>query len=241
MPYEGEYAGYRSVRRLVGADAVQQLLKRAKVAPPNASQESPSPVPAPVPSTPAPDFVVGIDGSYNEVPVRNGYPGAHVGYCTVASVLINLKLIDQLDDERPVDPQLFRKTEEAATVDAQLCVLGQRNEPSPAALPETLAFQRTVGRGNIENRIVQLSAYLKEQIKSKIPNAVFVTPISPELSGGIVIINLPGKEIHEVTDNLYHNYGIAAAPSGGIRLSPHVYNSLKDIDYVVKSIGEVGK
>src|SRR5204863_1036270 len=46
--------------------------------------------------------------------------GAHVGYCTVASVLINLKLIDQLDAERPVDPQLFRKTEEAATVDAAL-------------------------------------------------------------------------------------------------------------------------
>jgi hypothetical protein len=120
MPYEGEYAGYRSIRRLVGADAVQQLLKRAKVVPPHADQNNPKPVPAPAPSTEAPSFVVGIDGSYNEVPVRNGYPGAHVGYCTVASILINLKLIDELDEERPVDPKLFRKTEEAATVDAAL-------------------------------------------------------------------------------------------------------------------------
>lgn len=120
MPYEGEYAGYRSIRRLVGADAVQQLLKRARVAPPNADQNNPKPSPAPTPLAEMPNFVVGIDGSYNEVPVRNGYPGAHVGYCTVASVLINLKLIDQLDEERPVDPKLFRKTEEAATVDAAL-------------------------------------------------------------------------------------------------------------------------
>src|SRR6266704_3226588 len=120
MPYEGEFAGYRSVRRLVGAEAVQQLLKRAKVAPPNANMNSPTPKCAPDPSTQAPEFVVGIDGSYNEVPVRNGYPGAHVGYCTVASVLINLKLINHLDEERPVDPQLFLKTEEAATVDAAL-------------------------------------------------------------------------------------------------------------------------
>lgn len=120
MPYEGEYAGYRSIRRLVGADAVQQLLKRAKVAPPQADQNRPVPMLPPDPNTVAPEFVVGIDGSYNEVPVRNGYPGAHVGYCTVASVLINLKLIDQLDEERPVDPKLFRKTEEAATVDAAL-------------------------------------------------------------------------------------------------------------------------
>ncbi len=130
---------------------------------------------------------------------------------------------------------------EATTVDAQLCVLGQRNEPSPAALPETLAFHSMVGRRNIENRIVKLSSYLKEQIKSKIPNAEFVTPFSPELSGGIVIINLPGKEIHQVTDQLYHTYGIATAAAGGIRLSPHIYNTLKDIDYTVKALGEVGK
>ncbi len=120
MPYEGEYAGYRSIRRLVGADAVQQLLKRAKIAPSNADQNNPKPSLAPNPSADAPSFVVGIDGSYNEVPVKNGYPGARVGYCTVASVLINLKLIDQLDDARPIDPQLFRKTEEAATIDAAL-------------------------------------------------------------------------------------------------------------------------
>lgn len=50
MPYQGEFAGYRSVRRLVGAEAVQQLLKRAKVAPPNASRNSPSPKRAPDPS-----------------------------------------------------------------------------------------------------------------------------------------------------------------------------------------------
>jgi hypothetical protein len=120
MPYEGEYAGYRSIRRLVEADAVQQLLKRAKIAAPNTDQNSPAPSKPPDAATPPPAFVVGIDGSYNEVPVKNGYPGAHVGYCTVASVLINLKLIDELDEERPVDPKLFRETEEAATVDAAL-------------------------------------------------------------------------------------------------------------------------
>ncbi len=120
MPYEGEYAGYRSIRRLVEAEAVQQLLKRAKIATAEPDQDSPNPSKPPDPTTIPPAFVVGIDGSYSEVPVKNGYPGAHVGYCTVASVLINLKLIDELDEERPVDPKLFRQTEEAATVDAAL-------------------------------------------------------------------------------------------------------------------------
>ncbi len=130
---------------------------------------------------------------------------------------------------------------EATTVDTQLCVLGQRNDPSPAALPEALAFHETIGRKNIENRIVQLSTYLKQELKSKVPQAIFVTPLAPQFSGGIVIFNLPGKEIHEVADKLYHQYHIAAAPSGGIRLSPHIYNTMKDIDYVVKAIGEVAR
>jgi isopenicillin-N epimerase len=130
---------------------------------------------------------------------------------------------------------------ESTTVDQHLCVLGQRNEPSPAALPEIVAFHESIGIKNIESRIVQLSTYLKQQIKSKIPQATFVTPESPLYSGGIVIFNLPGKEIHEITDKLYHTYKIATAPSGGIRLSPHVYNTMKDIDYVVKAIGEVAK
>jgi len=67
-----------------------------------------------------PDLIVAIDGSYAEVDVKNGYPGAKVGYCTVASVLLNLQEVERLDAQRPADPVAFRKTEEAATIDAAL-------------------------------------------------------------------------------------------------------------------------
>ncbi len=130
---------------------------------------------------------------------------------------------------------------EASTVDEQLCVLGQRNEPSPAAIPEIIEFHTKIGRRNIESRIVQLNSYLKEQIKSKVPQATLVTPVSPDFSAGIVIFNLPGKEFHEAADTLYHSFGVAVAPSGGIRLSPHIYNTRKDIDYVVKAVVEIAK
>lgn len=130
---------------------------------------------------------------------------------------------------------------EATTVDQQLCVLGQRNDPSTAALPEILAFHETIGKKNIESRIVQLNTYLKQQLKTKVPQATFVTPIAEQYSGGIVIFNLPGKDLHQVTDALYNTHHIASAPSGGIRLSPHIYNTLKDIDYTVKAIQEVAQ
>lgn len=128
---------------------------------------------------------------------------------------------------------------ESTTVDENLCVLGQRNEPSPAALPETINFHLTIGPQNIQKRIVQLNTYLKKRIHEIIPQATFVTPLAPEFSAGIVVINLPNKEIHEVADKLYHSYGIAAAPAGGIRLSPHIYNTMKDIDYTVKCLATI--
>lgn len=128
---------------------------------------------------------------------------------------------------------------EAKTVDENLCVLGQRNETSPVALPEMINFHNTIGRKNIEQRVVQLNTYLKAQIQKHVPQALFVTPIAPEFSGGITIINLPGKDLDTVYNMLYTKHGIASAPSGGIRLSPHIYNTLAEVDYVVKAIKEL--
>jgi hypothetical protein len=122
MPYEGEFAHYQPLRRIAETDRVRQLLKRARVF--DASTPAPAlrlePQRPPSLDRDTPDFIVAIDGSNAEVPVKNGYPGARVGYCTVASVLLNLRLTSDLDASRPVDPREFRQTEEAATIDAAL-------------------------------------------------------------------------------------------------------------------------
>src|SRR5713101_79348 len=121
MPYEGEFAGYRPLQRIVETERVKNLLKKSRVHVPSTTG-----VPALLPkvppdsSAPLPIFAVAIDGSWAEVDVRNGYPGAKVGYCTVASVLLDLAKVDQLDADRPVDPREFRKTEEASTLDAAM-------------------------------------------------------------------------------------------------------------------------
>ncbi|MDD5198717.1 MAG: DNA double-strand break repair nuclease NurA [Terrimicrobiaceae bacterium] len=120
MPYEGEYAGYRSLRRIAETARVQQLLRRSRVLPAESLGTPAAPVSAPVAPESLPEFTVAVDGSYAEVDVRNGYPGAKVGYCSVASVLVNLRAVDRLDESRPADPVEFRRTEEAAAVDAAL-------------------------------------------------------------------------------------------------------------------------
>jgi len=120
MPYEGEFAPYRALQRIVQTERVQQLLRRAKVYIPGASGPSIIPSRPPAADEPLPEFIVAIDGSSQEVAVKTGYPGARVGYLTVASVLLDLGAVDRLDEGRPADPVAFRKTEDAATIDAAL-------------------------------------------------------------------------------------------------------------------------
>ena len=122
------------------------------------------------------------------------------------------------------------------SVDEKYCVLGQRNDSTIAGLPETLEFNRGIGKKNIEDRVMQLTAYLKEQIQKKLPQAVFITPLSPALSAGVVVINFPEKKSTEVFQKLYESHGIACASTIGIRMSPHIYNSMGDIDKVVQAL-----
>jgi len=118
MPYEGEYATYRPLHRIAECQRVKGLLARSKVLEAARAAYAPRPVEAPPGPAALPRFILAIDGSYAEVDVKNGYPGAKVGYCTTASVLLDLDLVGSLDTERPVDPVEFRKTEQAASVDA---------------------------------------------------------------------------------------------------------------------------
>ncbi|WP_422737946.1 DNA double-strand break repair nuclease NurA [Micromonospora sp. WMMD729] len=100
---------------------MQGLLRRAKRLPVvDGDERLPEPTLVEPLSDDLPEFVIAIDGSSAEVDVSTGYPGSRIGYVTVASVLLNLRLVDILDEDRPVDPVKFRSTEEADTIPAAL-------------------------------------------------------------------------------------------------------------------------
>lgn len=115
MPYEGEYASYQPLKRIVESDKVKGLLKEARKLDRGELQAAAVVCDAPVFGGKLPAAVIAIDGSIAEVDVSNGYPGAKVGYCSVASVIVDLAEMEKLDEHRPVDPTLFRKTEEVSS------------------------------------------------------------------------------------------------------------------------------
>ena len=113
MPYPGEFAHYKPLRQIVDSERVQSLLRRSNTIERDTQRQSVVPITLSgkaEDSIELPPLVLAIDGSLQEVEVKNGYPGAMVGYCHVASVIIDIAAIDKLDAHRPFNPVEFRKT-----------------------------------------------------------------------------------------------------------------------------------
>jgi NurA domain len=122
MPYEGEFAQYKPLRRLVESERVNKLLGSYRV---RSSSDRADALEMLKPirvqsSNWMPTWIIGIDGSHAEVDIKNGFPGAEASYITVASVLLNVEKIRELDQQRPVNPKEFRKTETAESIDCAL-------------------------------------------------------------------------------------------------------------------------
>ncbi len=123
MPFENEFASYEPLRRVLENPKVQALQKRLKVK--KVTEEDQKILEGILVSKTTltksdwmPDMVLAIDGSYHATKIENGFPGAEIGYVTVASVIIMLEKINELMKNEFVDPQEFRKTEKASTIDS---------------------------------------------------------------------------------------------------------------------------
>jgi hypothetical protein len=123
MPYDQEFAHYKPLHRLTENQRVQALLGRARIYKSSNSSREPLPAVSLADYPPRewmPDYVFAVDGSMDEVPVDTGYPGAAIGYITAASVLLDIKKMRRLDEQRPVNPREFATIEQAETIDSAL-------------------------------------------------------------------------------------------------------------------------
>jgi selenocysteine lyase/cysteine desulfurase len=115
--------------------------------------------------------------------------------------------------------------------------LGQRNDATIAGLRAALAFHQIIGRERIEARVLELAAALRSALAA-LPGAALVTPNSPASSAGVVVVRFEGVDNAAVYRRLYEQHGIAGAPTGGLRLCPHVYNTLADVQRARDAVAE---
>jgi len=106
---------------------------------------------------------------------------------------------------------------------------------------QSVDFHRVIGFENIEARTTALAAALKEGL-SKVNKVRLVTPMNPQLSGGVIVSQIDSLDragTSALVKDLYDKYGIAGAATGGLRLSPHVYNTMADVELAVRAVREL--
>ena len=112
--------------------------------------------------------------------------------------------------------------------------LGQRDDACLAAVGTTVDFHNAIGAARVEARILDLATALKQGLKEI--GASLVTPEDPKLSGGVCIIKAPREKRREINHRLYEEHGIAGAPTGGLRLCPHIYNTTDHVDRALRAV-----
>jgi selenocysteine lyase/cysteine desulfurase len=85
-----------------------------------------------------------------------------------------------------------------------------------------------VGPAAVENHMRGLAERLKAGLAEA--GARLVTPLERPFSAGVCVIDVPEAARAELFDRLYREHGIAGAPTGGLRLCPHLYNTVEHVD-----------
>jgi selenocysteine lyase/cysteine desulfurase len=122
-------------------------------------------------------------------------------------------------------------------------VFGQRDDPRLASLDAAADFMTMIGMKRIEERLQQITSAMKRAFAES-SKLELRTNLEPELSHGVVKVGLKHGRVKEAYDTLWnrHRLSIAMTASGdtsGLRFSPHVYNTMDQVDRAVAAVREV--
>ena len=117
---------------------------------------------------------------------------------------------------------------------------GQRDDASIAAMVEALQLQGSVGRDVIERRARQLAGALMDGLR-QLDGVTLWTDAAPDRSAAIVIFQPGALDVRRLGAALRDEHRIIVTTRGGernhgLRVSPHFYNTMDEIEEVVAAI-----
>ncbi len=121
--------------------------------------------------------------------------------------------------------------------------LGTRSFPSEMAIGSALDFHLAIGSKRKENRLRTLKDYWANQVKS-LPGIHIHTSFNPDYSCAIGLVSVDGKKPGEVVKYLFDQYkihttGIEWENISGVRVTPNVYTTYRDLDKLVLALGKL--
>lgn len=137
-------------------------------------------------------------------------------------------------------PSLYGLYAGAVGVSKKLEALGQRDDAKLMGFAEALRFRNTIGAAAIERRGRELARALIEGVR-RLDGVTLWTDASPERSAQIVVIRPGTLDPRKLGAALAEKERIvctvrAGEDRPGLRFSPHLYNTMDEIDRTVAAI-----
>ena len=121
--------------------------------------------------------------------------------------------------------------------------IGTRSFPIEQAIGEAINFHNAIGPKRKQERIHYLKNYWAVAIKQN-PKVKIHTSLNPKYSCAICGVSINGITPAELDTQLFNNYkihavGIVWENISCVRITPHVYTKLKDLDKLIQGINEI--
>lgn len=137
-------------------------------------------------------------------------------------------------------PSIYSAYPGAVGISKTFEAFGQRDEATMIAFGEALDFQTKIGRAAIEQRARALSQQLMAGL-AKMPDVKLWTSPVPDRSAAVVSFQPGSLDSRKLAASLYEKDHIAITTRGGqdrggLRVSPHFYNSPEEIDRLLGAL-----
>ena len=121
--------------------------------------------------------------------------------------------------------------------------IGTRSFPIEQGIAEAINFHTAIGSKRKEERIRYLKNYWAEKVKN-IPKVKINTSLQSKYSCAICGVSIDGMTPGELDTALFNDYkihtvGIVWENVSCVRVTPHVYTRLQDLDKFVKALKEI--
>ena len=118
--------------------------------------------------------------------------------------------------------------------------IGTHSSATRLAIGEALMFHEAVGPKRKEERLRYLTAYWMDRL-SELPAVSFNTSFDPKQFCAIGNFQIDGGDVTKITEHLFSKHKIIATPIvheefTGIRITPNIFTSLRDLDRFCKVI-----
>jgi selenocysteine lyase/cysteine desulfurase len=122
-------------------------------------------------------------------------------------------------------------------------VLGTRSFPIEQGVGEAINFHEGIGSRRKQARVFYLKNYWATQVR-EIPGVKLHTSLSPNFSCAICGISIDGITANGLMTTLFdrykiHTVGIDHENIHCVRITPHVYTTIAELDKLVSAIGDI--